>query len=76
MKPSEIVEECYQGGYLNPGKEGRKIVELKRGDVFDINVCTEPECDCGWNISIGSEDRKLLGEIIALLVGEEVNPDA
>lgn len=71
MTIEEIVEQCYQGGFFNPGEEGRRAVEFPKGRIFDINVCTLPGCRCGWNIRIGGGDYALLDKIIELLQESE-----
>lgn len=35
-------------------------------NVFDFNVCGE-KCDCGWNVSMGSYNKKALNDILKIL---------
>ena len=65
---AEIMEESYQGRRWNPGEGRRKVVELPRGHVLNINV----DQDWGWNIEIGGEDTSMLREIVNFLQEEEV----
>jgi hypothetical protein len=38
--------------------------------VTDINLCTEPKCNCGWNITIKVENRKKKNALKGLLIKE------
>lgn len=64
---AEIVDESYQGRQWNPGEGRRKVVELPRGNVLNINV----NQDWGWNIEIGGKSNVVLREIVNFLQEEE-----
>lgn len=67
-----LMDAVYGGAKWNPGKEKRVMVPRKRANVLDINVCQITGCECGWNIQIGSKDRKLLFQILDLIDGKPI----
>lgn len=67
LQIESLIDAVYGGAKWNPGKEKRVNVPRKRANVLDINVCEEPGCECGWNIQIGSQDYKLLSQILDLI---------
>lgn len=64
-----LTDAVYGGARWNPGEGKRVMVLRKRANVFDINVCEQSGCKCRWNIKIGSEDYKLLYQILDLVDG-------
>lgn len=37
--------------------------KLGRFNLLDENICTLKHCNCGWNITIGGEDKKDLEKL-------------
>ena len=66
----DLRNAVYGGAVWNPGEEKRVMVQRKRANILDINVCDLEGCDCGWNIKIGSTDHKLLNQILDLIDGK------
>ncbi len=43
---------------------------MGRINILEKNICTIPECRCGWNIKIGSDDYALLDDLAAWLFNQ------
>ena len=39
-------------------------------DINDFNHCSIPNCNCGWNISLGGVSQEELDELRRLLKGK------
>ena len=62
---ADILEQLYAGG---PSRPGRNIVHMESGfNVIDVNLCTLPGCQCGWNIQIGGKNPEDLDRLVCFL---------
>lgn len=58
--------QCMKDGIkaLESTQKKKQRIEVKPlVNLLERNVCTLPDCRCGWNIKIGSRDYELLDKL-------------